>query len=495
MRSAAINVEQVAASAESRASATMNEIASVRTAQTIWSRIAIGQRIRIMRRMRVELARRADDFHVAMPGGLPRSQADTLVAEVLPLLDACRFLERNAAAILAPRALNDDDSTGWLGKITAEVHREPFGVVLILAPANYPLFLAGVQCLQALMAGNAVLWKPGPGTSAVAGVFAECWARVAGSASGTLRILGESTQVATDAIEAGIDRVFLTGSSATGESVLRQLAKTGTPAVMELSGCDSVFVLEGANIARVVEALIFGMRFNGSATCMAPRRLFVTETVANGFVAILTASLAGLGPIATNKDVRPLSVSLIDDAEGRGARALLDGRAGGASVIDYARPEMRVMQTDIFAPVLAVMRVANMQEALQADARCPYALTAAIFGPELQARALADRVNAGTVFINDLITPAADPRVPFGGRKRSGFGVTRGAEGLLEMTNIKTVMTQRSRNLRRFQPTTAAHAELFGAYIQFRHAGGIARRLAAIPRLVRAAIAMNKKGR
>lgn len=490
MRSTAIDAKQAQPKTETRAPSAMHEIATVRTAQALWSRVALRQRIRIMRRMRMELALRAEDFPAAVPVALRRSQADTLIAEVLPLLDACRFLEKNAAAILAPRTLDDEDGAGWLGWVTAEVHREPLGVVLIIAPANYPLFLAGVQCLQALIAGNAVLWKPAAGTTAVAGVFAECWARVAGSASGTLRILGESTQVVMDAIEAGVDRVFLTGSAATGETVLRELAKTGTPAVMELSGCDSVFVLDGANIARVVEALVFGMRFNGSATCMAPRRIFVTETVANGFVAVLTSSLANLGPITTNEDV----LSLIDDAEGRGAHVLLDGRAGGASVIDYARPEMRLMQTDIFAPVVAVMRVANMQEALVADAYCPYALSAAIFGPELQARALADRVNAGTVFINDLITPAADPRVPFGGRKRSGFGVTRGAEGLLEMTNIKTVMTQRSRSLRRFQPTTAAHAELFGAYIAFRHAPWIARQLAAVPRLVRAAIAMNKKG-
>jgi aldehyde dehydrogenase (NAD+) len=156
---------------------------------------------------------------------------------------------------------------------------------------------------------------------------------------------------------------------------------------------------------------------------------------------------------------------------------------------------MRVMQADIFAPVLAIMRVASVQDALDADAQCPYALTAAIFGPELEARALALRINAGTVFINDVITPSADPRAPFGGRKASGFGVTRGAEGLLAMTNVKAVMTQRSRSRRRYQPTTAAHAELFGAYIAFRHAAGITRRLAALPRLLRAGLTMNKKGR
>jgi acyl-CoA reductase-like NAD-dependent aldehyde dehydrogenase len=445
--------------------------------------------------MRVELARRAEEFPTAMPAPLQRSAADTLVAEVLPVLDACRFLERNAAALLAPRALEDGGHSVWLGDVTSEIHRDPAGVVLIIAPANYPLVLAGVQCLQALIAGNAVLWKPAPGTSAVAQLFADCWSRVAGSASGTLRILDETDATATEAIHAGVDRVLLTGSAATGEVVMRELAKTGTSSVMELSGCDSVFVLEGADVPRVVEALAFGMRFNGSATCMAPRRLFVTDTVANELIPKLSAAFARLGSVKATESARQLLKSLVKDAEACGAQILLDGDRGGPTLIDHATPDMRVMQADIFAPVLAIMRVASVQDALDADAQCPYALTAAIFGPELEARALALRINAGTVFINDVITPSADPRAPFGGRKASGFGVTRGAEGLLAMTNVKAVMTQRSRSRRRYQPTTAAHAELFGAYIAFRHAAGITRRLAALPRLLRAGLTMNKKGR
>jgi acyl-CoA reductase-like NAD-dependent aldehyde dehydrogenase len=431
-----------------------NEVAAARAAQRSWSGVRVAQRMRVLRRMRAELARRANEFAAAMPAELRRTTADTLVAEVLPLLDAVRFLEKKAVGLLASRRLDDEGRSAWLGSVEAEVCREPVGVVLLVAPGNYPLFLAGVQCLQGLAAGNAVLWKPAPGTGAVARLFADCWRRAATGWSEALRVLDESKEAATEAIRAGVDRVFLTGSPETGTVVMRELAETQTSSVLELSGCDAVFVLEGAELPRVVDALTFGMRLNGSSTCMAPRRVFVTDTVANELMPRLRVSFQGL---------------------------------------DATLVETNGLPEDALAPVLSVVRVANMQEALDADAQCPYALTAAVFGPENTARALAERVNAGTVFINDLIAPAADARVPFGGRKRSGFGVTRGAEGLLAMTNVKTVLTQRSRSRRHFEVTTAAHEELFSAYIAVRHPRDFLQGVRAVPRLIRAAFRIQRQ--
>ncbi len=122
-------------------------------------------------------------------------------------------------------------------------------------------------------------------------------------------------------------------------------------------------------------------------------------------------------------------------------------------------------------PVLCIFDVPDAEAAIAAHAPCPYALTAAIFGPEPEARALASRLTVGTVLINDLIVATADPRVAFGGRKSSGFGVTRGREGLLEMTALKTVITQRSRDLRAYQPTTPGHQPFFAAYLEAVHGG------------------------
>ncbi|HEY0785225.1 MAG TPA: aldehyde dehydrogenase family protein, partial [Acidobacteriaceae bacterium] len=150
-------------------------------------------------------------------------------------------------------------------------------------------------------------------------------------------------------------------------------------------------------------------------------------------------------------------------------------------------PEMRVAQTEVFAPLLSVFRMSSTVAGLADYHACPYALTAAIFGPPRQAEALASRITAGTVLLNDLIVSTADPRASFGGRGRSGFGRTRGREGLLAMTAVKTILRQGSRSLRAYQPTTAAHVPFFAGLAQALHAGSWRGRIEGAKKLVRAA--------
>ena len=253
-------------------------LGQAREAQQIWARTEIKGRLALLRRARYRMAATAEEIARTVPceqpGALHRTVADTLVSEVLPLVEACRFLEREAAWILAPQRLSTHTRPFWLRRVTAETRRDPLGVVLIIAPANYPLFLPGVQALQALAAGNAVLWKPAPGGTAAAEALRDVLVGC-GLDPALLQLLGESAQAASDVIAAGVDKVFFTGSAATGTAVLHQLADHLTPSVMELSGCDAVFVLPGAELDRAVKALAFGLRLNGSATCMAPRRLFL----------------------------------------------------------------------------------------------------------------------------------------------------------------------------------------------------------------------------
>ena len=186
-----------------------------------------------------------------------------IAAEVLPLADACRFLERNAARLLAPQRLGRRGRPSWLFGLDAEVRREPLGVVLVIAPNNYPLLLPGVPALQALAAGNAVLVKPAPGCSRPVVALGEMLAE-AGLPAALFQVLGEDVAEATAAIEGGVDHVVLTGSAATGRSVLAALAPRLTPATLELSGNDAVFVLPGADLDMVADALAFGLRFNAS---------------------------------------------------------------------------------------------------------------------------------------------------------------------------------------------------------------------------------------
>jgi acyl-CoA reductase-like NAD-dependent aldehyde dehydrogenase len=483
----------------------MTHLEQARTAQRAWAQQPIRQRLRVLRRFRAELATGAQALAAtvecvasgASAGSLHRTLADTLVAEVLPLAEACRFLEKEAEFILRTRRENSRSRPFWLRGTDVETERVPLGVVLVIGPGNYPLFLAGVQALQALSAGNAVLWKPAP-----AGVACAHAVRSMLLASGLppdlLIVLDASVTAAQTAMHAGVDKVILTGSAATGESVQQTLAATATPSVMELSGCDAVFVLEGADLPRVVDALTFGLRLNGSATCMAPRRVFVVESLQAKLAGSLATAMDQQEPVQPSAQTRTLLSDLVMDATLQGARVLVDGldveENGAGSVrptlLSGVTPEMRIAQADVFAPVLSLLSFSTLEQAAAMHEECPYALTSAIFGPRKQARMLARTITAGTVLFNDVIVSTADPRASFGGRKRSGFGTTRGREGLLAMTAPRVAIRQRSRSRRPYQPTGAAHEGFFAGYLQAMHARGWRARLAGWRAMGRAAPAL-----
>src|SRR5690606_19223213 len=144
-------------------------------------------------------------------------------------------------------------------------------------------------------------------------------------------------------------------------------------------------------------------------------------------------------------------------------------------VLAEALPEMALLRAEVFAPVLSIVPVTDMDEALEMARQSPYALGASVFGPVDEAEALAVRIDAGSVTVNDIIVPTADPRLPFGGRHRSGWGVTRGAEGLLEMTQVKTVSVRRRGPAFHFDPPRASDDELLAAAFRAMHGAGAGR--------------------
>jgi len=458
-------------------------------AQRAWAGVPLRDRLRVIQRARHLLAGRTEALCAAIPADLARNAADTLCAEILPLLAAFDFIEREAGAVLRPRVLGKRGRPFWLSGVWSEVQRVPLGRVLVIAPANYPLFLPGVQVAQGLAAGNAAIWKPGLGGAAVARIFADVMQQ-AGLPEGLLAVTDDSVEAAKAAIAGGVDKVFFTGSAASGKALLGQLAETLTPCVAELSGCDAVFVPPSADLPRVVKALAFGMRLNGSATCMAPRRVILVGADAGRrsvFLAELEAALGSIAGVRIAARVRQELRSLLEDAEAAGA--LVRGELADLQrplVVTGVRPEMQLAGTDIFAPVLAVMEARDAQEALAMNEVCPYALTAAVFGEEREALRLAARITAGTVMVNDLIAPGADPRTPFGGRKGSGFGVTQGAEGLLEMTAAKTISVRRGKSTRHFDATTSDHEELFDGVIAASHRARWRERIAGMKQIMAA---------
>lgn len=453
-------------------------LASARRAGARWAATPLARRLAVIARARRLLAARGEALAALVP---QRAAADTLVAEVLPLAESARWLVREAPRLLAPQR-PPGRRPAWLAGVRAEIRREPFGAVLVLAPANYPLFLPGVQAMQALAAGNAVCAKPAPGQGAVLHAFATLLAD-AGLPAGLLQVLGEDVETGRAAAAAGFDLVLLTGSAATGEQVLAACARTLTPTVPELSGCDAAFVLPGADLAVVADCLAYGLRLNGGATCIAPRRVFVPRAQAAGLETLLAERLPGIPPAAVPAHVAARLDALVAEACAAGARLVAPAPSGAPAVLADAAPGTALLREDVFAPWLALVPVEDAEDALAAAACCPYALGASVFGPEAQARALADRVRAGSVCVNDVIAPTADPRLPFGGRGRSGFGATRGAEGLLALTQVKAVSVRRGR----FRPHLAAPQDgdeaRFAALLALLH-GAWPTRVAALRRLV-----------
>ncbi|MEY5026994.1 MAG: hypothetical protein RLZZ244_2522 [Verrucomicrobiota bacterium] len=461
---------------------------------------SVRSRVRWVGRLRRGIVRHAAELAAlgSFPGHPPE---EVLLAEVLPLLEACRFLEREAEITLRPRRAGGLGGAWWMGRPGLEVRREPFGLVAVISPSNYPLFLGAVHGLQALVAGNSVLWKPAPGCERVALRLVEL-ARDAGLDCDLLEVLEETGSTGAELLCEEVDKVVFTGSSATGTRVLGALANRAIPAVVELSGNDAVLVRSDADVELAARALAFGLRFNRSRTCIAPRRVFVHARVRSELEERLRALLSGSPALecALSTAEQDCLGQRVEEALRAGASSIFGGcDASGVwrfpCVLGNVAPSMRLMREEMMAPVLSMREVESDAEALEALSASPYALGASIFTrDEERGRLLAASVCAGVVTLNDLIVPTADPRVPFGGRKASGFGVTRGREGLLEMTQTKSVIWRNARSARHLSGEPASR-EVALALVRLTHSDSWMERFRALWELIRLTSARGALGR
>ncbi|GBQ91660.1 aldehyde dehydrogenase family protein [Asaia krungthepensis] len=408
-------------------------ITALRTTQGAWRLVPLSRRLAILRRFRRRLWKAVPELLGLIPD---HAALDVLTAEVLPLIAASRFLTREAREILSTRSLSLLQRPLWLFGVSSKVKRVPLGVVLILAPGNYPLMLAGVQALQAIIAGNVVALKPAPGRTALLARFVSLLEE-AGLPRGVIRLIDEEAGPAASA--AAVDLIVLTGSARTGRAVAQAAAQRMTPTIMELSGSDPVFVLPTASLAIVARALHFGLTLKSGHTCIAPRRVFVPRTLIPALRAEMDTVFGG--------PLTPLRSSQIDAVEELAQRVR---DAGGsttrymAATIFFLEPaQAKLADLDLFAPWLAIIGVDSVAQAIALERDSVHALGASIFGDEREALTVARSIAAGTICINDVIVPSADPRLPFGGARSSGWGVTRGREGLLSMTRPVSVSVRR----------------------------------------------------
>lgn len=273
---------------------TSQAIATARHAQTRWQQVPLKNRAKSIAKFASLVVKHRKALADGILYPTRTGYQETLTAELLPLAETAKWLSENASRVLQSRKTSKLSTPMWLGSLRSRVERVPRGVVLILGTWNYPIFLTGSQLLHALVAGNAVVIKPAPGceqvTSLLQSMCCEC-----SIPEDLVQVLDSSIQAGVDAMQQGVDHVVMTGSSRSGRKVLEQSIQSLSSTTLELSGSDAVIVLPSADIERVTNLLRFGLRLNGGATCIAPRRVFVLETMLEAFTKLLSNKLAASG--------------------------------------------------------------------------------------------------------------------------------------------------------------------------------------------------------
>lgn len=442
-----------------------------------WQTLTHRQRCRAVGRVRHSIVEIAELLVEYCRNDQRTDPVETLTAELTPLCEALRFIGKRGPSILRNRKAGLRGRPIWLWGVRSEVQRVPLGDVLVLAAWNYPLFLPGVQIAQALAAGNRVWLKPAPGCEVVTAHLVTAFL-MAGIPSDALRLLPPDPMAAQQRIDAGVDLVVLTGGTKTGRSVMTRCAQTLTPSIMELSGCDAVVIGPGADLERVADCVAFGLSFNGGATCIGPRRIIVSPSGHGPLVAALAKRLADLPAVKLHRSARDAAQNAVAEALRRGAVDIArPGRQPPgtneaemfATVLDGVGGDWGIANADLFAPVASIITAETEGDAIGWVNRCPYRLAASVFAEPAWARRVAEKLNVGHVSINDLIFPTADPRVPFGGCGSSGFGVTRGAEGLLAMTRPKVVARHRGGLYLHLQKRKASDYGTLLGWLRFSH--------------------------
>ena len=434
----------------------MTSIASAvdrcRAAQTAWAARAVADRLRCVREFRYRLVERADVLAAAVAADIARPPAEVIATELLPAASACKFLWQTAARTLRPKRIGWRPL--WLMGCRDTVHRRPHGVVALIGTWNYPIFLTVVPILHALVAGNAVAWKPSEFAPKTAEALDEVF-RAAGVPADVLVRLPATREAGPELADADIDFLHFTGSDNVGRKLAARLGERLIPSALELSGCDAVFVLKDADVTLAARAAWYGATMNRGQTCMATRRAFVHRSVYDRFVDALKPLVEAEPPVTlVSPGQREKALHVIADSGGKTLAGLprASGERGATAfpptVVLDPPADSPICTAATFAPLLAVVPFDDLDVAVAAANACPFGLAAAIFTADRAAAdALAANLPVGAVTVNDVIVPTAHPETPFGGRKASGWGVTQGTEGLLQMT-VAQVVTHRKGTFR-----------------------------------------------
>jgi acyl-CoA reductase-like NAD-dependent aldehyde dehydrogenase len=431
-----------------------------RRAQPAWGSLSFKQRARVILRARELMLAERDELAVLVSRETGKPTAEALSMEIVPTLDAMHYFAHAAQKLLRPQKI-DIGQYGLMGRSSRIIYR-PLGVIGIISPWNFPLATPADEVVMALMAGNAVVLKPSELTPLIALKLGDIFKR-AGLPGGLLEILTGDGSTGSALIDARVDKIMFTGSVATGKRVAEAAAKYLTPIVLELGGKDPMVVLEDADLKNAARGAVWGAFANSGQACASVERCYVQESIASKFIEQVVAETRALkqgSGIENTTDVGAMSnerqlqivVDHVNDARQRGAEILTGGQRGSdtrglfyePTVLINVNHAMTIMRDETFGPVLPVMTFKTDDEAVSLANDSIFGLTASVWTKDIaRGRHLAERIEAGTVMVNEVVYTHGLAQTPWGGIKDSGYGRTHGRLGLLELVHAQHIHVNR----------------------------------------------------
>lgn len=426
-----------------------------RAAGDWWAGLGFGGRRARLLRWRALLAQRIEQLAelIHAEGGKPVADA---IVEVVTAIEHIDWAARNAQRVLGPRRVR---SRLILAEFSGHLEYQPYGVVGVIGPWNYPVFTPVGSAAYALAAGNTVVFKPSEYTPVVGQWLVDSFAEVVGEQPVLTAVHGLG-DVGAALCRAGVDKLAFTGSTATAKKVMAACAESLTPVLLEAGGKDAMIVDSDADLDAAAEAAVWGALTNAGQTCIGIERVYAVEPVFDTFVAKVVDRAGRLTVGVDGADVGPITMPAqldvirrhIDDALARGGRAVL----GGADAVQppFVHPTVLVdvpedaaaVREETFGPTLTVNRVRDVDEAVARVNAVPYGLGGSVFGRR-RAVAVARRMRSGMASVNSALTFAGMSTLPFGGVGESGFGRIHGEDGLREFGRPKAVTRRRGPSL------------------------------------------------
>jgi succinate-semialdehyde dehydrogenase/glutarate-semialdehyde dehydrogenase len=429
-----------------------NALQQAHDASKSWRTASYGERAArlqsVARMLRAQKARLAALATSEM--GKPIVEAE---AEVEKCAWNCDFYAEHAADFLADEHVETNATESY-------VAFEPLGVVLAIMPWNFPFWQVIRFAAPALMAGNGVVLKHASNVPGCALAVEELFSDTAAGfphPHGLFRtVLVPGSRVESLIADPRIQAVTLTGSSEVGERVASAAGRHLKKQVLELGGSDPFIVLADADLDAAAAVAVRARNQNNGQSCIAAKRFIVEEPVADQFIDRFAAAVKALhvgdpmqrdtnvGPLARG-DLRDTVAEQVERSVSSGAHRVVGGSPMNGkgyfyapTVLDGVRSDMPAFREEVFGPVAAVIRARDPEDAIRLANDTEYGLGSALWTRDIaRAKELARRIEAGNVFINGMV--ASDPRLPFGGIKRSGYGRELGVFGIREFVNIQTV--------------------------------------------------------